>query len=240
MNGLILAAGMGNRLNEISETKPKILLEVSGRTILDRMLSAISVSDITDVVIVVGHCSELVMEIISNCKNLGFSITCINNRDYAKTNNIYSVHIASEYLKNKEFVLFNGDLLFQKQILTDLTKKTQEITLVVDTTKELGCEEMKIKLARTGQVIEITKEMNPETADGEYIGMMKFKSKGSNTFFNAVKETIENYGKDVFYESALQHLIRQNFEIYSSKTNGQDWIEIDTKQDLSNAERMCF
>jgi choline kinase len=129
-------------------------------------------------------------------------------------------------------------VLFHKDILRVLRATHKEgVVLSVDFNKKLGEEEMKV-IIENNVVIEISKEISPNEADGEYIGLAKVGRNYSRTFFEFIERTIKEKGKQVFYEEAFQMMIDGGYMLQYEGTRGLPWIEIDTPEDLRIAREM--
>ena len=238
MKGLILTAGIGSRLNDLTLDKPKTLLELNGVTILKRTLKSLSDIGVKDVIILLGYESDLVKKTIESYTDLDLSITYVINHDFRTTNNIYSVYLASDLLINEDFILLNGDVIFETNILEKLRDDPYDFILSVDTQKDLGDEEMKIKVNQEGKIMEISKELDHNDSHGEYIGILKVQSSFSKQFFDSITEVINKDGKNVYYESALKNLIDKSVPIWVSDIKSDKWFEIDTVDDYTNAQSL--
>src|SRR4051794_30030503 len=172
MRGVILAAGKGTRLNGTIGDKPKCLLRVGDKTLIEREIDALRRVGIDDIVAVVGCQHERVK------RTCGPRITYIENARYAQTNSLYSLWMARPLLLDG-FVVMNCDVLFHPQLLSDLlTARHEDALLISYSSDPLGEEEMKIT-ARRGCVAEISKTVAAEDADGENVGIAKFGPAGA-------------------------------------------------------------
>src|SRR5918994_2446112 len=185
MRGIILAAGKGSRLNGTIGDKPKCLLRVGGKTLVERQIEALRGVGIEDIVVVVGCQAEAVR------RTCGQGITYIENTRFAQTNSLYSLWLARPMLADG-FVVMNCDVLAHPQLVTDLLTARHEDALLVayrdgDTT--YGEEEMKVRV-RCGRVIDISKTMDPQEADGENLGIVKFGPAGAQVLVEAMDALI--------------------------------------------------
>jgi len=229
MKAVILAAGKGNRLYPLTEDKPKCLLEVKGKTFLHHCLENLRKSGIKDVVIVTGFAAE---KIEAEIKRIGYEATLVFNPDFASKNNIVSLCTARDLLEDG-FLLINSDVLFHPKILKAVIESKIENFLVVDDTKVLGEEEMKVKLVG-GLLKGISKKHNPKESQGEYIGICRFDKKGSSAVFKAISDLLQEQQFDKFYEEAFQRICK-TFPIGFVSTKGLAWIEVDNIKDLTYA-----
>ena len=106
MIGVILAAGMAKRLRPLTDTKPKCLLEVGGKTLLQRTVEAMAAAGITEFVVVTGYRGNMIRDFLTLHYSL-FTIHYLDNVDYAHNNNIYSLWMAGQIVRGQEF-LHNG------------------------------------------------------------------------------------------------------------------------------------
>ena len=139
---------------------------------------------------------------------------------------------------NNNFLLINSDVLFHSDILKDLKNSSKEgLILSVDLYKKLGEEEMKVRIEED-LIVEISKEINPKEADGEYIGLTRIDRDMSKLFFEILERTIKDKGTGVFYEEAFQGVIDEGHEVQYETTKRLPWIEIDTPEDLKIAREV--
>ena len=123
MKGIILAAGKGSRLNGTIGDKPKCLLRVGGKTLIERQVEALHEVGIDDIVVVVGCQPDYVRRVC------GKRITYIENTRFAQTNSLYSLWMARPLLYDG-FVVMNCDVLFHPQMLSDLLTSRHQDALI--------------------------------------------------------------------------------------------------------------
>ena len=119
MQAIILAAGMGKRLKELTRNNTKCMVKVNGITLIDRMLHQIDRKHLSRIIIVVGYEGQKLIDYISSL-NISTPIVFINNPIYDKTNNIYSLSLASDWLAKEDTLLFESDLIFEDAVLNVL------------------------------------------------------------------------------------------------------------------------
>ncbi len=238
MRAIILAAGMGSRLEKLTEKVPKALVDVGGKPLLAHSLSTLISEGITDFVIVTGHKAYKIREYIE--ENFDeINVEYIHNNRYDETNNIYSLYLAIKEI-NAPFYILNSDIIFHPGIFSIIhSSDKKNLTISVDFREELGKEEMKVKVEGE-RVVAISKKLDPSDSDGEYIGITKVTKKSGDLLFECVSETMEIHGRRVFYEHAFQMMIDRGYEINYSKTSGLPWTEIDTMEDLIFARKEVY
>nr|MCR4850153.1 NTP transferase domain-containing protein [Lachnospiraceae bacterium] len=112
MQAIILAAGMGKRLKELTRNNTKCMVRVNGVTLIDRMLHQIDGHHLSRIVIVVGYEGQKLIEYIGTL-GIGTEIVYVENPVYDKTNNIYSLALAKDRLLEDDTILFESDLIFE-------------------------------------------------------------------------------------------------------------------------------
>ncbi|MCT8668284.1 NTP transferase domain-containing protein, partial [Glaesserella parasuis] len=130
MKGVILAAGIGSRLRPMTDDKPKCLVKVSGKPMLEYQLDAYRMAGIKDIVIVIGYKGEHIERYCRYINDL--NITIIKNEEYEETNNMYSLYLAKEHLQGEPFILNNADLVIEKEIIANMLAAKEDNLVAVD------------------------------------------------------------------------------------------------------------
>ena len=131
MQAIILAAGMGKRLKELTRDNTKCMVKVNGVTLIERMLRQIESENVSRIVIVTGYEGQKLREYIDTL-GIKTPIVFIDNPIYDKTNNIYSLALASEQLCEDDTLLFESDLIFEDAVLDELVNDPRETLALVD------------------------------------------------------------------------------------------------------------
>lgn len=158
-------------------------------------------------IVVSGHKGRKLREFLTRRFDLDF--TFVHNHVYRETNNIYSFYLGIKEISDDVYVL-NSDVFFHSKIFERLQSSANEFLLVVDDSKLLGEEEMKV-VAEGSRIVKISKRIPPELASGEYIGLAKIPAKFLEVLKNCTEEVIEE-GARVFYEDAIQRMIDLGYE----------------------------
>ncbi len=236
MEAVILAAGYGSRLGHHTREIPKALLKIGNKPLIYYAVQTLMDKGIKDIIVVTGHKGYKLREYLSRF-DLNFKF--VHNSLYKKTNNIYSLHLAIDHVR-KGFYILNSDVLFHPEIFDCLHNNGSEnLTLSVDMVKRLGEEEMKVKIA-DGSVKEISKQIPPSEADGEYIGIAKVHESAVDDLNEHISLVMDRKGRRVFYEEAFQSMIDAGHEVSYESTKGLPWIEIDTPSDLMTARYVVY
>jgi len=234
MNAIILAAGFGIRLESITMHKPKSMIRVCGKPILEYQLDAYQAAGIDNITIVTGYKSESIGNFIQR-KNYN-NVKIVINNDFDKTNNMYSLWLCKEILLNSDrTIISNADVVFDKSIIKRLIDcKNDYIVCEKDL---FNNESMKISINANGKVDDISKVINENNAYGCSIDLYSFNKKTTIKLFEEMNSIIEK-DKNQWTEVALQKLCNdQKVEIlpFCLECN-ERWFEIDTIEDLILAE----
>lgn len=236
MIAVILAAGMASRLRPLTDDRPKCLLTVGTRCLLQRTVDSIKAAGITELVVVTGYRGEMIREFIT--AHYGdMNVSFIDNADYKTTNNIYSLWLTKDYVAGKDFILLDSDILFDGGIITRLLA-TKGTCLSVNTHK-LGEEEIKVITDNSGNVVEISKVCSIEKAIGESVGIEKMQADYSRALFEELSVMVEQEKLvDIFYERAFERLIPQGHLFKVVNTTDLFSIELDTVEDFNQAKKL--
>ncbi len=228
MKAVILAAGIGTRMPEITRGRPKCLIEIGEKTILERQIEILRKNSIEKIYVVIGYKADNVREILGNIDD----VELIMNEEYETTENIYSLYLVCNYLKGGEFILLNGDAIFEEGIIKKLISKEGDIAPI--DSKYYDLEELKVR-ERNGRVVEILpKNTSKEMSDGSTIGIFKLSSKGSEILFDEIESCIEKELKSEWFEYALNNILKK-IKMYYEDVHGLKWIEVDTVEDIKKA-----
>lgn len=236
MKAVILAAGIASRLRPLTDNTPKCLLNVGGKTILERTILNLIDNGIDDFIIVTGYLNEKIESFI-NEKFPRINVKYIYNDVYDSTNNIYSLWLTKELIIGNEILLLDSDILFDKRIVNLLLNSPYKNCLAVKSGFELGKEEIKVLLDDDNSIMEISKTVDPKIAVGESIGIEKFGSNFVPQLFMILDDMILiEDKKNIFYEAAFERAIENGAKIYSVDVGELQCIELDTVEDIKHAQ----
>jgi choline kinase len=232
MRGIILAAGKGARLNGTAGDSPKCLVKAGGLTLVDRQIRALRNAGIDDIAVVVGCQADQVR------RACGHGITYVENSRYARTNSMYSLWMARPLLF-EGFVVLNCDVLFHPVLLNDLLTSRHENALLLAYREAdqppFGDEEMKVQV-RCGRVREMSKQMAPEEADGENLGIVKFGPEGAAELVKIMDRLVAAGNLRDWAPRAFREFAQMR-PLHAIGTRGFPWIEIDFPEDYQRAVR---
>lgn len=235
MIGIILAAGIASRLRPLTNTTPKCLLHVGGVPLLERTLRALEQSGLQECVIVTGYYHEKVEEFVHT---LGPSLKVhfLLNSRYETTNNNHSLWIAGSIARGRDMLLLDADILFDRRLITLLRDARHDDALIMRSGGKLGHEEIKVELDPSGRILRIGKEIDPERAAGESVGIEKFSAATASRLFGILDRRKE---RNEFYEASFQEMIDEGCAINAVDSGAYGCMEIDTPDDLAAAQHLA-
>jgi len=242
MQAIILAAGMGKRLKELTKDTTKCMVKVNGVTLIERMLTQLDRLNLTQVVVVVGYKADLLISYISGL-GIDTPIIYVKNEIYHKTNNIYSLYLARNYLIKEDTLLLESDLIYEDQALLRIVNNPYPSLALV----------AKYESWMDGTVVTLDEENNLtgfigktqydyNEIDNYYktVNIYKFGKQFSVTHYVPFLEAyIKAQGNNAYYEQVLNiisHLDKP--DIKAEVLGGEVWYEIDDAQDLDIAETL--
>lgn len=240
MQGIILAAGMGSRLKKLTQNKPKCMVEVSGTTLIERALRQLDKLKLNRIVIVTGYSCETLINFIEGF-DIDTPIVFVNNEIYDKTNNIYSLYLAKDFLESDDTLLLESDLIFEEGILEKIINDKEENLALVDKYESwmdgtclIVGENDEIESFVPGRKFDFTNSNNYYKTVNIYKFSKDFSRRYYVPFLEAYSKAL---GYNEYYEEVLRIItILDNPIIKAKRLNGELWYEIDDEADLDIAE----
>ncbi|UVT15333.1 MAG: phosphocholine cytidylyltransferase family protein [Nitrospira sp.] len=232
MKAIILAAGVGKRLWQVTQHRPKCLIEIGGRSLLHRYLEALAGVGVRRAEIVVGYKQEMIRAAVEH-DSCGVGVTFLVNEQFHR-GSISSLWIARTALDDDTIVM-DADVLFHREILRRLVSSPFENALLMDETVKQTGEECMVVVAG-GRVIALTKRM-PEQYDyaGEGVGFLRVRHADTPRVVSSLQSYIDRGAWDMEYEDALLPYF-QDVRVGHEKIGGLPWTEIDFIEDVKKAE----
>lgn len=240
MQAIILAAGFGKRLQPLTDSSPKSLVEVNGKPLIINALDILAQCGIERTVIVVGHLREKIIERIGY-SHKGMDISYVENTDYNKTNNVYSFYLTKDYI-NDDALLLECDLFYRKELVEKLINCGGECDIMVspydpdtmDGTVVFADSDDKAKSL-------VVKKNQGEDFDYSQalktVNLYKFsKDFLKNKFYPAIETYVKTQNLDNYYEFVLGSLVYFGNDIRVLRVDESEWAEIDSMSDLKAAE----
>lgn len=240
MQAIILAAGMGKRLKDLTANNTKCMVEVNGRTLIDRTLEQLDHLDLNRIVIVSGYKGKELQQYVSE---LGTKtpIVFIDNPIFDKTNNIYSLYLAKNHLAEDDTLLLESDIIFEEGILEELLEDPRPTLALVDK-YESWMDGTVVKLDEEDNITAFIpgKRFKFEDIPSYYktVNIYKFSKEFSQTHYIPFLEAYSSaLGNNEYYEQVLRVITLLDDSVVKAKRlTGQLWYEIDDAQDLDIAQ----
>lgn len=239
MQALILAAGMGSRLKDLTADNTKCMVKVNGVTMIERMLNQLENKAFSKIIIVTGYEGQKLIDFIETL-DISTPIEFINNPIYDQTNNIYSLWLAKDKLLEEDTVLLESDLIFEDSILDALLDDSRPTLALVDK-YESWMDGTVVKLDEDDSISAFVpgKKFVYRDIDSYYktVNIYKFSKEFSTThyvpFLDAYTQAL---GRNEYYEQVLRVItLLDEPAIKAKRLDGQKWYEIDDVQDLDIA-----
>lgn len=240
MQAMILAAGKGSRLGPYTKDNTKCMLEVGGDKLIDLSLQKLSYIGITKLILVVGYQKENLMEYLGDQK-YGIDIVYVDNPLFNTTNNIYSLYLARDYLKEDDTLLLESDLIYDLSILEGLLADKRPSLAVVDKYQS-WMDGTVVKLDRHNKITSFVPKTFFDFSEIEKyyktVNIYKFSKNFSvSTYVPFLEAYSQALGNNEYYEQVLRVVLQlESQELEAYPLNGERWYEIDDVQDKDNAE----
>ena len=233
MKAIVLAAGTGSRLGEITEARTKGMVPVNGKKMIDYLLDFFELNFFDDIYIIGGFCYEdlsdhLEIRKISNIKVL-------ENSDYMK-GNIFTLLRGLEEFSDDSFLITNVDHIYPQIMFKKMKESFSGITAMCDFDRNLTDDDMKVRLRENRTIKKIRKDL--QDFDCGYIGMTYVDKSMQGIYRRTIEKTLERFGDKAVVENILQVLAdNENQAPVICDLSGFGWYEVDTPEDLQKAEQ---
>lgn len=239
MQAIILAAGMGKRLKELTENNTKCMVKVDGTALIDRVLHQLDRLELTRVILVVGYEGDKLIQFVDQL-DIRVPVTYIWNKVYNKTNNIYSLAMAKDYLVEEDTILLESDIIFEDGVLKALLDDKRDTLALVDK-YERWMDGTVVKLDEEDNITEFVPgrkfQFSEKDSYFKTVNVYKFSRQFSNTHYVPFLEAYQKaLGNNEYYEQVLSVISILDVPVIKAKRlNGELWYEIDDIQDLDIA-----
>jgi choline kinase len=234
ISAIILAAGIGRRLGQ---SAPKVMIEFAGKTLLERHIDALQANGVTDIAITVGHRADLIR---SELARLGIidRVTLIDNPRYREGSIVSLWAQRGRLAAGATVLLMDGDVLYDRRMITRLLAAPPENALLLDRAIEAGDEPVKICL-RDDLIVDFAKV--PKRAydrHGESVGFFRFSASMSIALAARVAAYVESGQAEAEYEAAIRDLILAHPDRFGYEdVSDLPWTEIDFDVDVARARQ---
>lgn len=249
MKAIIIAAGIGARLKPLTDDKPKCMLQLAGKPLIEHQTDILRSLGISDISIIKGYRQEKI-----NFSNSSFNYYL--NENYRENNILESLFCAEPEIRGEVIILYS-DIIFKRAVVENLLESKKKISIVVDVNWKANYVDRRdhpIEEAESvifddkGYVQKIGKMFNVDKnlVSGEFIGMLKLCGEGANTLKRFYHQSRKKYQSGPFQKAVtlsqayltdmIQELVDNSVKVFCVKINN-GWKEIDTMEDFKNAVR---
>lgn len=233
MKAIILSAGQGSRLGHLVDNQPKCLIDLNGRTLLDRQLDTLEANGVDEAVVVTGFHDELVNQAIE-ARSGGPKVRTIFNPFYKVADNTGSLFMAAGELAG-DCLVWNGDTLVSDALMRRVVANRQTgICVTIDRKDSYDEDDMKVVAGDDGRLRGIGKRIS-EGVNAESIGLLAFRAGGAEQFRDAIERAMRTpEGTTIWYLRVIHHLA-QSGEVWTLDIEGEEWGEVDFPPDVAAA-----
>ena len=236
MTAVILAAGVGKRLLEASAGRPKCLLEVGGRTLLGRLLDALTEAGVRDVVVVVGFRAETVRESLG-AGPPGVRLRYVDNPRY-REGAILSLWAARAALRGPVMIM-DADVLCPPAMIARLLRSPHPNCFLLDGSVQNTGEEQML-LVRAGRVLDIVRGGAPGyELQGESVGFLKLSAEAAALLHALLEARVAGGHTGIEHEEVYPELLARA-DVRYERVDGMPWTEIDFPADIVHAEQVVL
>ena len=236
MKAIILSAGRGSRLLPLTETRPKCLLPIGNTTVLGRQLDTLEAAGVTEAVVVTGFMAALVEQEVAGRAGM-MKVTTFYNPFYQIADNLASCWMVRDHM-NSDFLLINGDTLFEQALLNDVLSSPHILPVQVTIDRKGGydSDDMKVQLDGT-RLRAIGKALPAEKADAESIGMLRFTGEGPGIYRAKLEQMMRTpEGVSNWFLKAIDAIANTTGQVGTFSIEGRRWNEIDTITDYEGVD----
>jgi choline kinase len=236
------AAGSSRRMSHMTEDRPKALLELEGKTIIEHSLEILDSRGFRRVTFVVGYMRELFMQTLGSRFN-NISIEYVVSQDYATTEHGWSLYLTKNSWKRARnpVVFMDADNIYDPQMLDKVMAAPMENVVLVDSLFKTGAREEELVLGRDGKITGLKRGLAQDHGDyvGGFVGINKFSSAFMGALYAYMDKFFEKNGPKFKYERVFDSLINAtDAKLNYIDTGGLAWVNINHEEDYKLAKEI--
>ena len=232
---LLLAAGAGTRLQPLTDDCPKCLTEVHGVPILGSLVSCLVEQGFKRLVVVVGYCGNQIRDYLELSES-GLDFDFVDCREYATTNNIYSLWLARECIR-ESFVLIESDLLFDSRLL-GLMRVRNRVAVAQFQSRLIGTT---VSTDKLGRVVSFHVGADPDTPNlaQKTVNLYSLSAAAWREVVRRLERRVTAGRVHDYYEVVFAEMVAEGLlALQAVSFDAGRWCEIDTLDDLRVAEQL--
>ena len=236
MKAIILSAGQGRRLLPLTADTPKCAVRIHGKSMVEWQIDELIKAGINEILVVLGFRADRVEELLADRYGFG-SVRTLYNPFFSLADNLGTCWVARAEM-NEDFLLLNGDTLFDSEVLRRLVKSpVQPVTVTIDRKLAYDADDMKVQLDGD-RLVRIGKNLPLDQVDAESIGMLLFRKNGPLLFRDNIEKVLRTpEGTKRWYLSVIDEMA-QSMTVGTCCIEGLPWAEVDFPDDLERAEKV--
>lgn len=224
MKAIIIAAGIGSRLENISGNRPKCLIEMDGISLISRSVSLLAAQGITDITVITGYKSELVQQ------ELQKRVSYLHNPYFEVTNSIASLWLAKELLHD-DLILMNADLYYETAVLDTALAQSGNAVMLSDSTRIIDAD---FRFGVDGdRILKTGNQLTDLETDCEYVGIVRIDKRFVERFRLRLEQMIKSGDFRNWWEGVLYSFIDEGVAITHKDVEGAFWSEVDNLEDYN-------
>jgi len=233
---IILSAGQGRRLSPMTAERPKCMLPIQGKPLIEWQLEAIEACGLEHVTVVTGFGTAQVEDLLDARGGAAETGVCFNPF-FEAADNLISCWAARGEM-TEDFILLNGDTLFEPAVLERLMESpARPVTLATDVKSTYDADDMKVALDGE-RLLRIGKDLPVERTDGESIGLMMFRGQGAELFRASLEQAVRDPRALKQWYLSIVGQIAESGQVWTQSIAGLNWSEVDYPLDLLRASAM--
>ena len=237
VRAVILAAGRGSRLNHLTRDRPKPLVTLEGKTLLEWQTASLRAAGVSDIAVVRGYRGEMI-----DLPGLAY----LENAEWARTNIVHSLRCADEWLNASICIVSYGDIVCHPSLISTLVDTTGEIVVAYDVLWEslwrqrfeVPAEDAETFRIEDGWIEEIGGTVGSlDSVEGQYLGLFRLTPEGWSKICGFLSLMEDEAARNLDVTALLGRLIREGVKVRGTPIRGR-WCEVDQVSDLRLYERM--
>ncbi len=240
MKAVILLAGKGRRLGDITKDLPKSMIKLQNKELLGHLIENLIAAQVDEIIPILGFKNDVLNDYLQSNYGEQVKISPIINPDFETTNNLYTLLCAKQRLQGESFLLLNGDLIINWRIFKDIIDNNHDSCIALDDT---GRENEEVDSPRTvveeNRILDLGRHLEHQGSGGYAIGVYKIGSELSTDLFNKAQEMIDSGNVQAGFHDPLIDLFPKH-NIMRHSTRGLLWTDIDEESDIAKANQMIL
>lgn len=242
MQSIILAAGLGSRLGELTKECTKCMVKINGITLIERMLRQLDRYGMDRIIIVTGYKGDILKDYVQNLR-INTPVVFVDNSDYRHTNNIYSLWLTREFLEEMDSLVLESDMIFEDRVIEKMLANDNGCGTFVARPRP-WMDGSIVKLDKDNNIVYFVDDEEVKRIDPSYyhkiVSIYKFKKRYvSEKYMTYLNEYVKKNKDNNLYESLLKVIdLDVEKKIPAEILDEEQWYEINDIQDMDIAESM--